>query len=382
MNTPSLRLPLLAVLAAGALGCGSSDGPVTSDAARTDAAADTGSADPGDAAPGRQDATAAMLALLELSPPSAPRAAAVTLTVSGTGFAAEAVVVFAGQPVPTTHQSDTRLTAQIAGALTMQAGYQTVWIEAPRAGRSNLVYFSVSPPPGSPEVLDFKPDNGVPGDAIQLVGFNLTGEPLMVSDGQGHTTTGAAIGTVNSPTAVLESVQLTVPAAWQSGPLTVSTSVGSFRAKVFNVGRNLARLPGAAATASSEYGGEWTIARGADNDLFTSWFSAAGDCVTAPPPTCMTTPWYMVTFAAPQTVTRIALRGNREYTSGYDFVRGRFEVRGDADAVLWSGSYDLPQPDRDLDVVLPAPVTGARAVRFTSLQDESEDPGLGEIEVF
>src|SRR3954453_11194951 len=58
MNTPSLRLPLLAVLAAGALGRGRSAGPVLSVAARTDAAADAGSADPGYAAPGRQDATA------------------------------------------------------------------------------------------------------------------------------------------------------------------------------------------------------------------------------------------------------------------------------------------------------------------------------------
>jgi hypothetical protein len=394
MNTSSLRPPLLALIAAGAIGCGGSDGPpaISADAAVADGSpADAGATTPDagavpdgvDAAASRQDAMPPGLALIELAPLAAPRAAAVALTLTGTGFAADAVVVFGGQQVPTTRQSDTRLTAAIAPALTMQGGYQTVWIETTRGStRSNLVYFSVTPPPGAPEVLDFEPDNGAPGDKIQLVGFNITGEPLMVTDSQGHTTTGAAIGTINSPTAVLESVQITVPAGWQSGPLTVATSTGTFRAKVFTVGRNLARLPGVTPTASSEYGGAWTIARGADNDLFTSWFSAAGDCVTAPPPTCLKAPWYMLTFPSPQTVTRIAVRGNREYTSGYDFVRARVEVRGEGEAVLWSGSYHLPEPDRDLDVLPPAPVAGARAVRFTSEEDESEDPGLGEIEVF
>jgi hypothetical protein len=390
MNTPSLSPPLLALVVASAIGCGANDGPapLPADAARADAGSlDEGMAEAADAAPGRQDPTPGPLALTDLAPLAAPRADPVTLTVTGTGFAPEAVVVFGGQQVATTRQSDTRLTAQIGAAVTMQAGYQTVWIENARgadggSARSNLMYFSVSPPPGAPEVLELEPDNGAPGDKVMLVGFNLSGEPLTVTDSQGHTTTGAAIGTVNSPGAVLESVQITIPAAWQSGPVTVATSVGTFRARSFNVGRNLARLPGVTPTASSEYGGDWTIARGADNDLLTSWFTAAGDCITAPPPTCKTAPWYMLTFPTPQTVTRLALRGNREYTSGYDFIRGRFEVRGEGEAILWSASYQLPEPDRDLDVILPAPIAGARAVRFTSEQDESEDPGLGELEVF
>jgi hypothetical protein len=50
--------------------------------------------------------------------------------------------------------------------------------------------------------------------------------------------------------------------------------------------------------------------------------------------------------------------------------------------VLWSGASDLPQPNRDLDVTLPAPIAGALAVRFTSEKDESEDPGFGELEIF
>jgi hypothetical protein len=330
------------------------------------------------------DVTLGPPVVMALSPTVGIRGAKVVLVVSGSGFGNDSTVHFDGQPVPTTRQSASQLSGELSAELTAQAGFHTVWAQngPPAAERSNLVYFSVEGPVGSPEVLDYKPDNGLPGDTVRLVGFNLTGEPLMIKDPKGHAAAGGAIGIVNSPTAVLESVEFVVPAGWETGPLTIAASTGSFRGKVFNVGRNLARLPGATATASTEYGGEWTIARGADNDLYTSWFSAAGDCVTEPAPTCKTTPWFMISFPAPQTVTRIALRGNREYTSGYDFVRGRFEVLGAAGAVLWSGSYDLPEPDRDLDLLLPTPVPEATSVRFTSEKDESEDPGLGELEIF
>lgn len=87
-------------------------------------------------------------------------------------------------------------------------------------------------------------------------------------------------------------------------------------------------------------------------------------------------------FAGGQKVGRIAMRGNREYASGYDFIRGKFEVLDGNDAVLWKGTYDLPPPDRDLDIVLPRPVSGARSVKFTSVADESTEPGFSELEVF
>ncbi|MFI5307700.1 MAG: hypothetical protein ACHQ53_10130, partial [Polyangiales bacterium] len=91
---------------------------------------------------------------------------------------------------------------------------------------------------------------------------------------------------------------------------------------------------------------------------------------------------YKVTFAADQTVARIAIRGNREYASGYDFLSGEFQVLDASDAVLWEGIYDLPEPDRDLDLNLPAPVAKARAVKFSGLSDESDEPGFSELEVF
>jgi hypothetical protein len=80
-------------------------------------------------------------------------------------------------------------------------------------------------------------------------------------------------------------------------------------------------------------------------------------------------------------VSTIAIRGNRERASSYDFLRARIDIIGNA-GVLWTGSYDLPDPDRDLDISLPTSVAGATSVKFTSLADEGIEPGLSEIEVF
>jgi hypothetical protein len=178
----------------------------------------------------------------------------------------------------------------------------------------------------------------------------------------------------------MDTVEFTVPAGWQTGPITVANPKGTYRGKIFNVGRDLANVAGTVASASTEYGGTWTIARGADNLLSTSWFSAHGDCASVA--TCTTIPWFKLTFATPQTIGRIAMRGNREYESGYDFVRGKFEILNPAGAVLWSASYDLPGPDRDLDINLASPVVGAGAVKFTSEKDESDEPGFAEFQAF
>ena len=142
---------------------------------------------------------------------------------------------------------------------------------------------------------------------------------------------------------------------------------------------NLTKLPGTSITASSQYNATWTTARGADNDLGTSWFSRAGECATAP--TCTSVPWFQVTLPAPQTLAHVALRGNREYLTGYDFMRGKFEILGASGALLFSRSIDLP-PDRDLDIVFPTPLTRVTSVRFTSEQDESNDPGFAELALF
>jgi hypothetical protein len=337
-----------------------------------------------DAGPTPADASAAAAPqLAALAPTSGAAATAVTLTLTGSMLADDATATFDGQRVATTRASPTTLSVAIPAALTGQAGQHAVGIEngpAGAASRSNVLYFLVTAPQGAPEIIDYSPDNGQPGDTVSIVGRNLAGATLSITDPAGTTAPPGAHGTITWLGASVETLQFVLPQGWQTGPITVAQDKGSYRGKIFNVGRDLARLPTAKATASSEYGGTWTIPRGDDNDLQTSWFSKNGDCATATG--CTSVPWYRVDFGAPQTLTRVAMRGNREYMSGYDFLRGRFEVLGAGDAVLWSASYDLPEPDRDLDITLPTPIAGATAVKFTSEKDESVEPGFAELEAF
>jgi hypothetical protein len=306
----------------------------------------------------------------------------VTLTLTGRGFPEDAVVLFDGAPVATTRRSATTLEAAITAAQTEDAGYHGVEVAGGKGPRSGTAYYVVAAPTGWPEVIDFNPDSGAPGDTVRVIGFNLSGEALKISDRTGHQAQAGRIGTLGGNMVVFETADFTVPADWKSGPLRLSTTAGAFRGKAFTVGKNLARLPGVKVTASSEYGDGYTIANGADNDIFTSWFTAEGDCVSKGPMICKTAPWFMLEFPTAQTVARIVLRGSRQFGAGYDFLRARFEVLGANGAVLWSGVHQLLPPHRDLDLLLPAPVTGATAVRFHSEEDQSSDPGFGELAIF
>ncbi len=152
---------------------------------------------------------------------------------------------------------------------------------------------------------------------------------------------------------------------------TTATQPGSF-AGTFAGNLSLVR---ATATASTSFPG-FPPSRAIDDSLDTSWFTAVGDAANLG-----TTPFIDVTLAADATVTAVNIRGNRSFANGFDFFRGRIELFGaSGGAALHSVEVDLPGPTRDLDVDVPDTV-GVRRVRFTSLADESNEPGLSEIQV-
>jgi hypothetical protein len=320
-----------------------------------------------------------------LTPQTAQAGTAINLTVRGSGFSMASKVYFDAALVETTFVSDTELRAIVPVNLLAIPGELPVAVGVPGApaSRSNFAYFILTPVPGAPELYDYSPDNGLAGAKILLIGSDLVAEPVTIRDANNMVVAAGTTGTISWPSrgGVSDTIEITLPAGFATGPITVSNSKGTFRGKVFNVGQNLALLQGSVASASSQYNTTyWGLPSGWDNQLTTSWFSANYDCATNV--SCTSVPWFKVAFAGPQTVGRIAMRGNRTYASGYDFIRGRFEVLGDNDAVLWFATYDLPAPDRDLDIVLTSPIPNARAVKFTSIADESIEPGFAELEVF
>jgi hypothetical protein len=320
-----------------------------------------------------------------LTPANAAAGTAVSLTIDGSGFVAGAVAFVDGQAVPTTFVSATSVTAMIPASATANSGNLAIYVDnvsGDAQTRSNVLYLRIDAATGAPVVYDYSPDNGVAGDKILIIASNLSGQTLTITDAHGTTLTPGTLGTISWPNASSpETVEVTLPSNIATGPITVGNTLGSFKGKIFTVGSNLTRAAGTVLTSSTEYNtSNWARVSGGDNLLATSFFTAHGDCATAT--SCTTKPWFKITFASAQTVARIARRGNREYASGYDFLTGTFEVLDGADSVLWQGTYDLPLPDRDLDLVLPVPIANAVSVKFSSLSDESDEPGFSELEVF
>ena len=321
--------------------------------------------------------------LTSLVPDTGTAGTSVTLQVRGQGIGPGWTIVFDGNPVPTTTGADEQ-GAYATTSLNILTGIATgqvpIWLTKGSLA-TNTLYFTVTPAAGAPTIVDYTPDNAMPGATISLVGTNLLSQPVTITDPVGRAMPVVAMGTTTWVGVTVDRVDVTVPSDMVTGALTATNSLGSFRGRVFNVGQNLALLPGVTATSSTQYNTtNWSRLSGFDNNLQTSFFTAHGDC--AGPPVCAIQPFYQLTFPAPQTVGRIAVRGNREYASGYDFVEGRFEVLDAAGNPLWSETRLLPDPDRDLDIPFFPPVANASAVRFTSLFDQSDEPGFSELEVF
>jgi hypothetical protein len=362
----------------------------TSDAAAPgDGAADGGTQDaavPHGDAGAQADATPSPV-LASIDPVSTVAGMELTLSVSGSGFVEAAGVFVDGSPLVTEFVGDDALTAMVPAEFTTQPGSLSVYVEnvpGDAHTRSGTLYLQIDPVAGAPQIYDYSPDNGIPGDKILIIASNLAGEDLEIKDADGHALRPGAIGTISWPTAgSADTVEVELPDDIANGPITVSNSKGSFRGKIFSVGRNLTRLDGTEIAFSTEYNmppTQWSSASGADNQLATSYFTAHGDCASLA--SCTTKPWFMVTFPSGQAVARIAIRGNREYASGYDFLTAKFELLGADEDVLWHGTYDLPGPDRDLDIVLPKTFDDVFSVRFSSIADESDEPGFSELEVF
>jgi hypothetical protein len=320
-----------------------------------------------------------------LTPANATAGMSLTLSIGGSAFIDGAVAYVDDTAVDTTFTSDTALEAMIPAASTQNAGSLAIYVEnvpGDASSRSNVLYLQVDPAAGAPVIYDYSPDNGVAGDTILIIASNLAGQTLHIKDSSGNSLKPGTLGTISWPNAgSADTVEVVLPKGIETGPISVANDVGSFQGKIFTVGQNLTRLSGTTFDSSTQYNdSNWARASGGDNQLATSFFTAHGDCASMT--SCTTKPWYEIIFAADQIVARIAIRGNREYASGYDFLRGKFDVLDASDGVLWTGTYDLPAPDRDLDLTLPVAVPKARKVKFSGLQDESDEPGFSELEVF
>ncbi len=139
-------------------------------------------------------------------------------------------------------------------------------------------------------------------------------------------------------------------------------------------GANLARLPGTVISASSFSSGTGPE-RAIDGNVLTSWFTAVGDAANK-----RSAPFIEVTLPQNVNVAQVRVVGNRQNPEGFDIFSGIFQIFDSADVERFnSGEVTLPAPSRDLTI--PVEQDGLRRVRFSSTADESNTPGLAELQV-
>ena len=137
----------------------------------------------------------------------------------------------------------------------------------------------------------------------------------------------------------------------------------------------MARLSGVVVDVSSTYSDKWNKARINDGDLSTSWFTANGDAANQGK-----SPYVMYTFPKSVSVEGVNIRGNREYSSGYDVLQGTLELYSGRD-VIFTKTIDLPKPNRDFNLIFSRAIDDVTLLKFIFIKDESIEPGLSEIEV-
>ncbi len=146
--------------------------------------------------------------------------------------------------------------------------------------------------------------------------------------------------------------------------------------QVFVPEPELSNVPLLEFSASSEMSSRRAPA-GSDNNLNTSWCSNSGDAASVG-----TSPFFELKLPVSSEVNEIRLFGDRTFfTAG--ILSGVFELFDEAGNRLFT-SGEVLMTGATLDAVVPVPnISGVRAVRLTSLSDESRNfVCLAELEVY
>jgi hypothetical protein len=151
-------------------------------------------------------------------------------------------------------------------------------------------------------------------------------------------------------------------------PASTTSRLGDLGATSTTLG-NLSRALGVVLNPSTVFPG-FGPERAIDGNLNTSWFTVDAD----------TNPFFEIILPGDATVTEIRMFGNRQFAEGFDFFAGIFQLLDEGGLVLFdSGVVDLPAPDRDLSIPIPA-IPGVRRVSFTGTDGDGGE-GFAELEV-
>jgi hypothetical protein len=130
-------------------------------------------------------------------------------------------------------------------------------------------------------------------------------------------------------------------------------------------------------TCSSTFNG-WPVERIVDGDTKTSWFSDGNDSVAKGKK-----PWVQIEFPVDVLVTRVNIMGNREapFDKTFSVLEGRIEFFDTDGKKLWSEEGKAIGLEYDFEFTPKKPVAKVRSIRFTSLKDEGNLNGFGDVAI-
>ena len=126
--------------------------------------------------------------LTSLTPSSGTAGTAVTFTVRGQGINDGWKIYFDGNQLSTMIGQDSDgafATATINILSSYTTGQIPIWM-GNGTQVSNTLYFTVMPAAGAPTIVDYTPDNAMPGATISIVGTNLVSEAVLITDPLGR----------------------------------------------------------------------------------------------------------------------------------------------------------------------------------------------------
>jgi len=153
-------------------------------------------------------------------------------------------------------------------------------------------------------------------------------------------------------------------------PMSSSTLTGKNTNRLLEKYRGKVKI-----TASSVYGG-WPVENLLDGKDSPAWFSASQDSAARGQ-----SPWVEVEFAEGVTLRRFTVIGCRDasYPQGYFVLAGTLEVRDTAGRVIYQSALTGAGKSHDFDFIPDRALMNVKSVRFTSLADQGDVNGSGDV---
>lgn len=118
-----------------------------------------------------------------------------------------------------------------------------------------------------------------------------------------------------------------------------------------------------------------------DFDNSTSWY-VDSLCSMQTMDFCCISQNVQLTLSNPRTISAVVIRGNRDFSSGFDVLTGTLELIGANGGVLATRAVVTSRPAGDWAIAFSPAVANVRTVRFTPGWSDSSASGFAELQLY